>query len=388
MEIYASLSLALMHSEGSSERVREAFSRALDIAAVQGDLAYELRLLSGLFMYYRWNIDMNAALDIASRSKEVALKTKDHDDLALAEIDVGRRPSFGRKSPRRTKAFRIRSQSLCVRLALPRGAILVSPQQSFTRRDGSLSAVQRAAGPVTGLRKACHRGRREIRSSSHAVSISEPGSSGIFGPGDSRRSEQYIAQLTELAAVYSLKPYRAVATGLRGRWLLLQNDLRAGIPLLKRALEELHTKRHEMLNMEFVCDLGAGLIAIGEHQEALTLTMSAIEAQHRGGKYLYMPALFRIKGLILASRSAEDYFEAEGSLLSAIDWAKRQSATLFELKAATELAELLLKQGRMPEAYKHLGAALDRMPAGIVSPDHTRALQILSQLQSGTKAVG
>jgi predicted ATPase/DNA-binding winged helix-turn-helix (wHTH) protein len=85
MEIYASLSLALMHSEGSSERVREAFSRALDIAAIQGDLAYELRLLSGLFMYYRWNIDINAALDIASRSKEVALKTRDRDDMALAE---------------------------------------------------------------------------------------------------------------------------------------------------------------------------------------------------------------------------------------------------------------------------------------------------------------
>jgi hypothetical protein len=101
-----------------------------------------------------------------------------------------------------------------------------------------------------------------------------------------------------------------------------------------------------------------------------------------------MSALFKMKGLILASRSAEDYFEAEGSLLSAIDWAKRQSATLFELKAATELAELLLRQRRMPEAYRHLSVALDRMPAGIVSPDHTRALQILSQLQSGTRAVG
>jgi hypothetical protein len=47
-----------------------------------------------------------------------------------------------------------------------------------------------------------------------------------------------------------------------------------------------------------------------------------------------------------ASRSDEDYLEAEGSLLSAIDWAKRQSATLFELKAATELAELLLRPAR------------------------------------------
>jgi hypothetical protein len=140
--------------------------------------------------------------------------------------------------------------------------------------------------------------------------------------------------------------------------------------------------------MDFVCDLAAGLIAMGEHQEALTMVIDAIDVQHRGGKFLYMPALFRMKGLILASRSAEDYFEAEGSLLSAIDWAKRQSANLFELKAATDLAELLLKQGRVPEAYKHLSATPDRMPGGIVSPDHTRALQILNQLQSGTRAVG
>jgi tetratricopeptide (TPR) repeat protein len=198
----------------------------------------------------------------------------------------------------------------------------------------------------------------------------------------------YIAQLTELSATYSLKPYRAVATGLRGRWLLLQNNLREGVPLLKKALEELHEQSHEMLNMDFVCDLGAGLIALGEHQEALTMTTRAIEAQHRGGKFLYMPALFRMKGLILASRSAEDLFEAEGSLLSAIDWAKRQSAGLFELKAATDLAKLLSKQDRVPEAYKHLNAALGRTPARIVSPAHERALQILSQLKSGTEAVG
>jgi hypothetical protein len=116
--------------------------------------------------------------------------------------------------------------------------------------------------------------------------------------------------------------------------------------------------------------------------------MDAIDAQCRGGKFLYMPALFRMKGLILASRSVEDHLEAEASLLSAIDWAKRQSAALFELKAAMDLAELLLKHDRVAEAYKCLSAALDRTPAGIVSPTHKRALQILDQLQSGTEAVG
>jgi hypothetical protein len=86
-------------------------------------------------------------------------------------------------------------------------------------------------------------------------------------------------------------------------------------------LEELHAQRHGSLNMEFLCDLGAGLIAMGEHQEALTLTVNAIDVQQRGGKLMYMPALFRMKGLILASRSTEDHLEAEESLLSTIDWA-------------------------------------------------------------------
>ena len=137
-----------------------------------------------------------------------------------------------------------------------------------------------------------------------------------------------------------------------------------------------------MLNMDFVADLGAGLAASGQYEEALTLVGNALDVQERGGKLLNVPALMRVKGLILASRSAEDYPEAEASFLSAIDWAKRQAAGLFELMAATDLAELLLKQDRVPEAYKHLSAALDRAPAGIVSPAHERARQIVSQLAS------
>jgi predicted ATPase/DNA-binding winged helix-turn-helix (wHTH) protein len=388
MEIYASLSLALMHTEGSSQRVGEAFSRALDVAVIQRDFAYELRLLSGLFMYYRWNIDVYRALDIASRSKEVALKTLDPDDMALAETMLGSANHLagnhiaalthfesGLRHSASSSRFRAghylfhHSSLLLVGMAhclLFRGLL----DQSLDYARLAIEEGEKSDHPATFC-----------RSLSLVLPI-------YLTLADSRRSEQYIAQLTELSAAYSLKPYRAVATGLRGRWLLLQNDLRAGIPLLKRALDELHAQSHEMLNMDFVCDLGAGLIAMGEHQEALTMTKRAIEAQHRGGKFLYMPALFRMKGLILASRSAEDCFEAEGSLLSAIDWAKRQSAGLFELKAATDLAELLLKQDRVAEACKSLSAALDRTPAGIVSPTHKRALQILNQLQSDTEAVG
>jgi tetratricopeptide (TPR) repeat protein len=185
-----------------------------------------------------------------------------------------------------------------------------------------------------------------------------------------------------------LIPYRALATGQRGQLLLFQGTIEDAIPLLRKALKELHDQRYEMLNVDFFCELSAGLMTTGGQEEALALIVNQLDVQQRAGKFLHMPNLLRMKGLALASRSIEDHAEAEQSLLSAIDWAKRQSAGLFELKAATDLAELLLKQDRLPEGYKHLSAALDRTPAGIVSPTHTRALQILSRLQSAAEAVG
>jgi tetratricopeptide (TPR) repeat protein len=388
MEISTSLALALMHSEGSSELVRRAFSRALDVASIQGDVARELQLLSGLSRYHRWNTDIDAALDIASRSREVALKSRDDDDMAVAEAMLGAAHHLAGNHLVALKHFESGLSHSASSWRFRAG------QHLFHHSSLLLVGIARCllfGGLLDDSLDYAKRAIEEAEKSNHPATLCRSLSLVLpvyLAVADSRRSEQYIARLTELAAAYSLKPYRAMAIGLRGQWLLHQNDLGEGVRLLKRALEELDAQRHDALNTDFVCDLGAGLIAMGEHQEALTLTMNAIDEQHRGGKLLYMPALFRMKGLILASRSAEDYFEAEESLLSAIDWAKRQSATLFELMAATDLAELLLKQGRVPEAYKHLKVAFDRMPAGIVSPVHERALQIFNRRRSGIRALG
>jgi hypothetical protein len=131
------------------------------------------------------------------------------------------------------------------------------------------------------------------------------------------------------------------------------------------------------------------LNAGGKHREALTLIVDAIDVQQRGGKLLYMPALFRMKGLILASRSGEDHFEAEESLLLAIGWEKRQHASLFELKAATDLAGLLHTQGRVSEKPTNISARhlIEARPK-LYPPTYKRALQILDDLQPGIRAVG
>jgi predicted ATPase/DNA-binding winged helix-turn-helix (wHTH) protein len=388
MEICVSLSFALMHTAGSnSERVREIFSRALSVAAVQGDHANEVRLLNGLFAYYCANADIHRALEIASRSKEAALKTNDPDDVALSEWMLG-------------TANHLVGNHL---VALKHSEAALSHMASGWRfRAGQnhwqssllLGGMARSLlyrGSLDQALECANRATDEGEKSGHPYTLCRSlcvTFAVYLALADFRRLELHLAQLTELCALDALIDFRPVVTGLRGQWFLCQNNLHEGIPLLRRALKELQAQRNETLKVDFVCDLAAGLVAIGEHEEALELTLNAIEAQQRGGKLVYMPALFRVKGGILASRSEADHVDAESSLLSAIDWAKRQSATLFELMAATDLAELWLKQDRVSDAYKHLNAAIGRMPKGIVSPAHERALQTLNRFRSGTKAAG
>jgi predicted ATPase/DNA-binding winged helix-turn-helix (wHTH) protein len=377
MEVYASPP-ALMNVDGSNPRVR--------LASLQQDLADELRLLSGLFLYSSWTTDIHRALDVATRSQKVALKTRDPDDMAHAEAMLGAANHLAGNHLAAEKHFEAGMRHSASGSRLRPGRYL------FHHTTLLLACMARSLLYRGLIDQSLHYAR---------IAIEEGEKSGypatlcrsliLILPvylelEDWQRSGQYIAQLTEISAAHSLKPLRAIATGLRGRWLLLQNHIRDGVPLLKRASEELETQRHEMLNMDFVSDLGAGLAALGQHAEALTLVANALDAQTRGGKFLFVPALLKVKGLILASRSSEDLPEAEKSLLSSIESARRQSATLFELKSAIELAELLLSQKRMPEAYRYISAALGRTSDGIVSPARNRALQILNQFQSSTKA--
>ena len=388
MEICATLPFALMYTEGNSQRVRAAFSRALGAAVRQNDLDYELRLLSGLFRYSYWTNDINIAIELAARSKDVALKTRNPDDLALSESMLGAASHLGGNHLVAQKHFES-SLGYARTGSRFRAGLHLFNYVSFSLAGMARCLLYRGllVQSLDYANRAIDEGRRSGRPAilCRALAMVFP----VFlASGNAALSAQCVAQTADLASAYSLLPYQALATGQRGQLLLLQGTIEDAIPLLRKALKELHDQRYEMLNVDFFCELSAGLMMAGGHQEALALVVDQLDVQQRAGKLLHMPALLRMKGLALASRSIEDLVGAEQSLLSSIGWAKRQSATLLEVEAATDLAGLLLKQGRVREACKHLGAALDRSPAGIGSPAHWRAVHIFNQLQSGLAAVG
>jgi len=233
---------------------------------------------------------MSGALDIAARSRKIALKTQDPDDIALAEAMLGAtdhlvgnhleaQKHFESSLSHSTTDLRFRaglhlfnytSFSLAgmARSMLYRG--LVDEAQVFARL--TVEEAEKSGRPATMCR---------------SLAMVFP----VFlAVEDFSRSAEYIARISDLSATYSLLPYRAVATGLEGQLMMLQGKLGEGTPLLRKGLEDLHDQHHELLSMDFLCDLSAGLMSIGEHTEALALIESALDAQQRAGAFLHMPA--------------------------------------------------------------------------------------------------
>jgi predicted negative regulator of RcsB-dependent stress response len=68
------------------------------------------------------------------------------------------------------------------------------------------------------------------------------------------------------------------------------------------------------------------------------------------GEQLSSPSLHHVKGELLLVQNPSDVGEAQRCFRTAIEIARRQSARSKELRATTNLARLLAKQGRRDEA--------------------------------------
>jgi predicted ATPase len=92
--------------------------------------------------------------------------------------------------------------------------------------------------------------------------------------------------------------------------------------------------------------------------------------------------LLRVKGELLllqggssAAATAEDHFR------QALDWARRQGALSWELRAATSFARLLRNQDRPADAMALLQPVYDRFTEGFDTVDLRTAKALIEALQ-------
>lgn len=200
--------------------------------------------------------------------------------------------------------------------------------------------------------------------------------------GDLAEAERSVAMLLGLTAKYALNTWNAVIRCLHGRLLLAQGDF-TGLAILRTALDWLREARFAVLYTISLGALAEGLGAAGQFAEANIAIDEALERTECNDERWCMAELLRIKGeLVRADGSAAADRKAEDLFQQALDWARRQSALSWELRAAMSLGKLWNQNGKSAEAETLLSAVYGRFTEGFETIDLKTALGLLNELRA------
>jgi len=189
--------------------------------------------------------------------------------------------------------------------------------------------------------------------------------------------ERNLAKLELISEKNSLGPYRAVALGLRGRYLLRIGRIAEGMQHLRDALKRLAAQRYRMWLQDFAADLAVCLAKQNDRAEALALVDEVIAGQREVNMVIHLPALLMTKGRVCIHghvpdlRSAQEYFERSMAV------AREQSALSYEMRAGLELAGIWTQIGEVRRARDMIGPIYSRFSEGFGTPDLIRAREIL-----------
>jgi tetratricopeptide (TPR) repeat protein len=203
-------------------------------------------------------------------------------------------------------------------------------------------------------------------------------STGYYHMGDHRAT---FADAEEIIAICEEHAFSArLGNGLmrRGFARARLGDMPMGIQEFRRGRalwRDLRVVHHSAEHATELCDL---LVETAELSEAEALLNDIDELVGGTDETACLAECQRIRGMIAARK---------GDALSAIPWfesaiatARGQSALLFELRAATYLAELMADRGRGVEGAHRLSDVYARFTEGHRAPDLVAAKTLLQRL--------
>jgi predicted ATPase len=241
-----------------------------------------------------------------------------------------------------------------------------------------------AAGfPDRALREAEH-SVNAARATEHAISFSyalhRAACPVALWNGDLAAAGHYADALLDHAKRHALAHWQLYGWGYQGAVAIRRGDVASGLRLLRLCYEELgETGITAPRFMRFAAVYTAeGLGKAGQIADALDAIDDAIARAERTEELWQIAELLRVKGELLLLQGAQGAAaRAEDHFRQALDWARRQGALSFELRAATSLARLLRDQGRSADALALLQPVYDRFTEGFETADLKAAKALL-----------
>lgn len=368
MKLQAALGMSLTFLQGMSDAARAALNRSLAIGEAAGDALHQLQLLGQLHMFHVRTGNFNAALECARRSEGIARLVPDPAAAALAHSFLGISLSY---------LCDLEGARTEIEAALRHGAEEGSDRISLGFNHYSLAASYLAR--VLWLQgypsQAVARARQTVK---HARGMDHPvtlcialiwTTSMFLWVGDLSSAEEHASWLESQAETYALAPYLALARGYKGELAIRRGNPHAGVEMLRRCLADLSAVRHAVLATPFNIALAQGLAATGRSSEGLALLDEIVRRIETNGDICYLPEVLRVKGAVMLSMSPSSTDEAENWLRQSLELSRRKRARAWELRAANDLAALLVSHGDHAAARTLLQPVLGQFEEGFETAD-------------------
>ena len=169
--------------------------------------------------------------------------------------------------------------------------------------------------------------------------------------GDEARLAHWVQELHALTQEHGYPLWSAHVLIYEGQLQLTRGEARLAVTLMRQGIDAYRATGATLLGAHFAILLAEALTQDGRWEEALGLLGDQIAAVEETGELWCAAELHRRRGQLLLKGTVPDFAGAQAEFLQAMDIARRQSAKLWELRAAVSLARLWRDQDRNSDAH-------------------------------------
>jgi predicted ATPase len=196
---------------------------------------------------------------------------------------------------------------------------------------------------------------------------------------ESAKTLKYAEAAIEVANKNGLAQWIAFGSSLRGWALAEQGHTDQGITQMRQTLDLYRAIGSEISRPHFLALLAEALIKHGDLDDAHDALTEGLAAADATGQRYYQAELYHLKGRWML-KQADDTNQAEACFQQAIELARRQKASSFELRAATSLARLLREKNRKEDARRVLAEICESFTEGFDTTDLKEGRSLLAEL--------
>jgi predicted ATPase len=396
IKLYAALGLSLTQTKGPA-CAGAAWTKALELAGSLNDTEYQLRALWGLWMCGLGSGEYRTGLALAQRFCSLAANHSDPLDLLVGDRMIGTTLHY---LGDQTNARR-HIEHMLTRYVTPvhRSHIIRFQYDQQLTANCILARILWLQGFPDQATCIAQSSVEEASITDHALSLCDALVQAAcpiaLFIGDLAAAERFVTMLLDHSARHALAVRHAEGHCSRGSLFIQRGDVVIGSRYLRCAVDELRKLGFVQRCPAFLGALAEGLGRAGHAAEGLVAIDEALALCERDEERWCVAELLRIKGELILSEDGPDAAEAaEDHFGQAFDWARRQGALSWELRAATSLARLWRDQNRTHAAREILAPVYDRFTEGFETTDLKAAKLLLDGLrpsrrqQVGVAALG